>query len=67
MFDDKRQKALDWLYLELRITKVRLGHAERKRGVKPGELDALRERQENIETCIEYVRTAEDKPEETEA
>lgn len=67
MFDDKRQRALDWLYLELRITKVRLGHAERKRGVKPGELDALRERQENIETCIEYVRTAEDKPEERQA
>lgn len=67
MFDDKRQRALDWLYLELRITKIRLGHAERKRGVKPGELDGLRARQENIETCIEYVRTAEDKPEETEA
>lgn len=67
MFDDKRQRALEWLYLELRITKVRLGHAERKRGVKSGELDALRERIENIETSIEYVRTAEDKPEETEA
>ena len=67
MFDDKRQRALDWLYLELRITKIRRDHAERKRNVKPGELDALRERQENIETCIDYVRTAEDKPEETEA
>lgn len=67
MFDDKRQRALDWLYLELRITKIRRGHAERKRGVKPGELEALDARQENIETCIEYVRTAEDKPEETEA
>jgi hypothetical protein len=59
VFDDKRQRALEWLYLELRITKVRLGHAERKRGVKPGELDALRERIENIETSIECVRKAE--------
>lgn len=67
MFDDRRQRALDWLYLELRITKVRKGHAERKRGVKPGELDALQERIENIETSIEYVRTAEDKPEERQA
>ena len=59
MFDDKRQRALEWLYLELRITKVRKGHAERKRNVKPGELDALQERIDNIETSIECVRKAE--------
>ena len=67
MFDDKRQRALEWLYLELRITKIRIGHAERKRGVKRGELDGLNVRLENIETSIEHVRTAEDKPEEMEA
>lgn len=67
MFDDKRQRALEWLYLELKITKFRLGQLERKRSPKHVELDALRERIENIETSIEYVRTAEDKPEETEA
>lgn len=64
MFDDKRQRALEWLYLELKITKVRLAHAERKRGVRPGEIEALRVRLENVDTCIEYVRTAEDAPEE---
>ncbi len=63
MHDDKKQRALEWLYLEQKITKIRIGHAERKRGVKPGELEALNARLANIETCIEYVRTAEDKPE----
>lgn len=59
MFDDRKQRALEWLYLELKITKFRLGHAERKCGVKLGELDGLRGRIENIETCIECVRAAE--------
>ena len=60
MFDDKKQRALEWLYLELKVTKIRIGHAERKRGVKPEELEALRVRQENIDTCIGYMNAAED-------
>lgn len=52
MFDDRKQRALDWLYTEQKITKMRYGMAERKRGVKREELAALEIRLENIDTCI---------------
>lgn len=60
MFDDKKQRALDWLYTEQKITKIRYGIAERKRGVKREELEALRIRQENIDTCIGCMIEADD-------
>jgi len=37
-----REKALEWLYKELKKTRVALGHAEGKTGVKQRELDDLR-------------------------
>ena len=37
-----REKALKWLYKELKKTRVALGHAEGKTGVKQRELDDLR-------------------------
>lgn len=37
-----REKALEWLYKELKSTRVALGHAEVKKGVKQPELDDLR-------------------------
>lgn len=60
MFDDKKQRALEWLYTEQKITKIRYGMAERRRGVKREELEALEIRLENIDTCIGYMNEAED-------
>lgn len=60
MFDDKKQRALEWLYTEQKVTKIRYGIAERKRGVKREELAALEIRLENIETCIGYMNAADD-------
>lgn len=37
-----REKALEWLYKQLKSTRVALGHAEGKKGVKQPELDDLR-------------------------
>lgn len=37
-----RQKALDWLYRELKRTRVAFGHAEWKPNVNHQELDELR-------------------------
>ena len=37
-----REKALEWLYKQLKQTRVALGHAEHKTGVKQPELDDLR-------------------------
>jgi hypothetical protein len=36
-----REKALEWLYKEIRRLRQSLGHAEQKHGVTQGELDAL--------------------------
>ena len=60
MFDDKKQRALEWLYTEQKVTKIRYGIAERKRGVKREELAALEIRLENIETCIGYMNAVDD-------
>lgn len=57
---DRKQRALEWLYTELKVTQMRYGITERKRGRKREELEALQIRKENIEFCIDYVNAAED-------
>lgn len=57
---DRKQRALEWLYTELKVTQMRYGITERKRGRKREELEALQIRKENIEFCIDYVNAADD-------
>ena len=45
--------ALEWLYLELKHAKINLNHAERRRGVTQGELDALRQKIAMFEYLID--------------
>lgn len=47
-----RDHALEWLYLELKHAKINLSHAENRRGVTEGELDAIRQKIEMIDYLI---------------
>lgn len=47
-----RDQALEWLYLELKHAKINLNHAERRRGVTEGELDAIRRKIETLDYLI---------------
>lgn len=46
-----KSKALEWLYKELKHTRVSLGIAEMRKGIQSEELDNLRHRIR----CIEYA------------
>lgn len=48
-----RDHALEWLYLELKHAKINLSHAEQRRGVTEGELDAIRHKIKIIEYLID--------------
>lgn len=54
-----REKALEWLYKELKKTRVTIGHAEGKTGVKQRELDDLRGKIDILEYLAALV-TKED-------
>lgn len=54
-----RQKALNWLYKEIRRLRQSLGHAEQKHGVTQGELDALAGKLDILEYLASLV-TKED-------
>lgn len=44
MHDDKIQRALDLLALDIKHAKISLAHAEKREGVTEGEIDALKEK-----------------------
>lgn len=54
-----REKALEWLYKQLKQARVALGHAEHKTGVKQPELDDLNGKIALLEYLCEVV-TKED-------
>ena len=54
-----REKALEWLYKQLKQARVALGHSEHKKGVKQPELDDLRGKIALLEYLCEVV-TKED-------
>jgi len=54
-----REKALEWLYKQLKQARVALGHAEHKKGAKQPELDDLRGKIALLEYLCEVV-TKED-------
>jgi len=49
------EKALDFLYRQLKDTRIALGHAEHRPGVKQDELDNLRGRIDVIEWLTAVV------------
>ena len=55
-----QQKALKWLYGQLKKAKVDLGKAECRPGVTQVELETLRERAEVIDWIIPLVIKADD-------
>lgn len=50
-----KSKALEWLYKELKHTRVSLGNAEMRKGIQSEELENLRHRIRCIEFTIACV------------
>ena len=61
---NKSEMALEWLYKQLKDTRIALGHAEDRPGVKQEELDNLRGRIELIEWLTGVVLAYEQPKEE---